>query len=56
MTPPTLPLSPSARPASRAPLHAALEAATDALLQRQRPDGHWVGELEGDTLLDADRR
>ena len=24
------------------------------LLERQRPDGHWVGELEGDTILESE--
>ncbi|MBX9583377.1 MAG: squalene--hopene cyclase [Gemmataceae bacterium] len=26
----------------------------DGLLARQRPDGHWVGELEGDTILESE--
>lgn len=29
-------------------------AATDYLLSRQRPDGHWVGEAEGDTILESE--
>src|SRR5262249_54836077 len=36
------------------PLTNALEAAADALLQRQQTDGHWVGELEGDTILESE--
>ena len=26
----------------------------DGLLARQMPDGHWVGELEGDTILESE--
>ena len=35
-------------------LSSALRAATGALLHRQQPDGHWVGELEGDTILESE--
>jgi squalene-hopene/tetraprenyl-beta-curcumene cyclase len=40
---------PAAAPAARA-----LERARDRLLDLQRPDGHWVGELEGDTILESE--
>lgn len=33
--------------------HAALRT-RDWLLDRQAPDGHWVGELEGDTILESE--
>ena len=32
----------------------ALEAARRYLLAIQRPDGHWCGELEGDTILESE--
>ncbi|MFO0803638.1 MAG: squalene--hopene cyclase [Gemmataceae bacterium] len=32
----------------------ALERGRLGLLARQRPDGHWVGELEGDTILESE--
>jgi len=35
-------------------LRAALESAADCLLARQQPDGHWVGELQGDTILESE--
>jgi squalene-hopene/tetraprenyl-beta-curcumene cyclase len=35
-------------------LHSALENARQGLLARQRPDGHWVGELQGDTTLESE--
>ena len=36
------------------PLHAALTRARCCLLARQAPDGHWVGELQGDTILESE--
>jgi squalene-hopene/tetraprenyl-beta-curcumene cyclase len=36
------------------PLTAAVEKARRCLLGRQRPDGHWVGELQGDTILESE--
>lgn len=33
---------------------AAIEASRRHLLGIQRPDGHWVGELEGDTILESE--
>jgi squalene-hopene/tetraprenyl-beta-curcumene cyclase len=32
----------------------AVERARKALLQRQHEDGHWVGELQGDTILESE--
>ncbi len=32
----------------------ALAGARDWLLAQQNPDGHWVGELEGDTILETE--
>ncbi len=36
------------------PLDAAIGRATDALLKAQRPDGHWVFELEADATIPAE--
>src|SRR5215472_13768147 len=38
----------------RFPLSAAVERTCDCLLERQAPDGHWVGELQGDTILESE--
>jgi squalene-hopene/tetraprenyl-beta-curcumene cyclase len=35
-------------------LHEAVERGREGLLERQRPDGHWVGELEGDSILESE--
>jgi squalene-hopene/tetraprenyl-beta-curcumene cyclase len=35
-------------------LRAAVRNARRALLDRQKPDGHWVGELQGDTILESE--
>jgi len=35
-------------------LRSAVHAARQALLSRQKPDGHWVGELQGDTILESE--
>ena len=32
----------------------AIRAATDAILAEQRPDGHWVYELEADATIPAE--
>src|SRR5262245_52703130 len=40
----------SAEPALEAPI----QAATRALLERQKPDGHWVFELEADATIPAE--
>ena len=46
---------PVARPASRSsPARTALDRATAALLRLQARDGHWVGELQGDTILESE--
>jgi squalene-hopene/tetraprenyl-beta-curcumene cyclase len=39
---------------SIAALEANIDAATQALLARQRPDGHWVFELEADATIPAE--
>jgi squalene-hopene/tetraprenyl-beta-curcumene cyclase len=41
-------------PPHLAPLHAAVDRARRCLLARQRADGHWVGELQGDTILESE--
>jgi len=38
----------------RTGLESAIEAALDALLAEQRPDGHWVYELEADATIPAE--
>ncbi|MCI0704165.1 MAG: squalene--hopene cyclase [Planctomycetia bacterium] len=35
-------------------LSSAVERGRAGLLARQQPDGHWVGELEGDTILESE--
>jgi len=32
----------------------AIERGRDGLLARQRPDGHWVGELQGDSIIESE--
>ncbi len=39
---------------AESPARAAADRARDCLLARQRPDGHWVGELQGDTILESE--
>ena len=41
-------------PADHVHLEAAIAAATDGLLREQRPDGHWVYELEADATIPAE--
>ena len=45
--------APSARSLDRA-LEQGIEAATQALFACQRPDGHWVFELEADATIPAE--
>src|SRR5262245_35648812 len=47
----TSPLTPL--PATE-PLETALALGRRSLLARQREDGHWVGELQGDTILESE--
>jgi squalene-hopene/tetraprenyl-beta-curcumene cyclase len=46
----------TAEPSTRAPrdVAAALGPTCAALLRLQQPDGHWVGELQGDTILESE--
>ncbi len=37
-----------------AQVQGAVRRAQDWLLRQQQPDGHWVGELEGDTILESE--
>ena len=41
-------------PAHAAPLRLVIDKVRDCLLAKQRPDGHWVGELQGDTILESE--
>src|SRR6185437_11528902 len=41
-------------PADFADVESAIRAATDAVLSEQRPDGHWVYELEADATIPAE--
>lgn len=44
-----------AREAMRgSPVRNAVHAGRQALLARQRPDGHWCAELQGDTILESE--
>src|SRR5690349_10551641 len=47
-------LSVEAAPEIHAGLDAAIATATTALLDLQRPDGHWVFELEADATIPAE--
>jgi len=53
---PSLPASRGARPdsAPSSPLQQAIQRAQRCLLDLQQPDGHWVGELQGDTILESE--
>lgn len=44
----------SAVPAADTPLDNAIERARRHLLGLQKPDGHWCGELQGDTILESE--
>ncbi|MGE5193747.1 MAG: prenyltransferase/squalene oxidase repeat-containing protein, partial [Deltaproteobacteria bacterium] len=50
------PASPTDEPVPRSTprLRAAIERTRDYLLARQSPEGYWVGELEGDTILESE--
>lgn len=53
---PSLP-APSARKSNEvaaSPLQRAIERARRCLLDMQQADGHWVGELQGDTILESE--
>ncbi len=52
LTTPDLAEAPAAAP--RAALEAAIGRAAEHLLSRQRPDGHWVFELEADATIPAE--
>ncbi len=41
-------------PATSEQIRAAMGATRDWLLDHQQEDGHWVGELEGDTILESE--
>jgi squalene-hopene/tetraprenyl-beta-curcumene cyclase len=41
-------------PGEFAEVEGAIRAATDAILKQQRPDGHWVYELEADATIPAE--
>src|SRR5262245_51637263 len=41
-------------PPHASPLGRAIDRARQCLLDQQRGDGHWVGELEGDTILESE--
>ena len=51
----TRPAPPDARTtAFREAVADAADRGRRGLLARQEPDGHWVGELEGDTILESE--
>jgi squalene-hopene/tetraprenyl-beta-curcumene cyclase len=47
-------LAPRWNPSEEGELETAQERTRNWLLSRQAPDGHWVGELEGDTILESE--
>lgn len=47
-------IAPHRNPSQDGELAAALERTRNWLVSRQAPDGHWVGELEGDTILESE--
>lgn len=48
------PADPTVRDAWLEEVTAAADRGRAGLLARQQPDGHWVGELEGDTILESE--
>jgi len=55
-TPPqaSLPQQPFPAESTQTPLELAIERTSNWLLARQQFDGHWVAELEGDTILESE--
>lgn len=55
-TPPqaSLPQQPFPPESTQTPLELAIERTSNWLLARQQFDGHWVAELEGDTILESE--
>ncbi len=47
-------LSPRWNPLATSDVEAAQDRTRTWLLSRQNADGHWVGELEGDTILESE--
>ena len=41
-------------PTTGSSLQRSIDRARDGLLAQQRSDGHWVGELQGDTILESE--
>lgn len=41
-------------PIADSPLAPVVESASNSLLKLQRDDGHWVGELQGDSILESE--
>ena len=50
----TVTASPDNQTTDRAELDRSIASATTALLDRQKPDGHWVFELEADATIPAE--
>ena len=46
--------APQPRPLANAEIEQHLERAILALKSLQKPDGHWCGELEGDSILQSE--
>ncbi|MBY0528107.1 MAG: squalene--hopene cyclase [Gemmataceae bacterium] len=51
---PALPVQTPNNPVPSARLQIGIEHARRQLLHRQEADGHWVGELQGDTILESE--
>ncbi|MHB1422302.1 MAG: squalene--hopene cyclase [Gemmataceae bacterium] len=47
-------VDPQLKDVSSSPLSRAIDRARRCLLDMQQPDGHWVGELQGDTILESE--
>lgn len=48
------PVSPAGAEIALDHLDGSMSATSRWLFERQRPDGHWIGELEGDTILESE--